>query len=159
MKRLACLLGLLIPVGAAAQRLDDSQSPQQQVDVNLQWQYPDHVEQLDDGQFNATVAHIDRYELRLNTAAQKGTTARIYLGLPVVIRGLDDPGAVRLSWTGHGTFADGTVTPGMRSLLYEGPITSDVMIDMLDFTIAIDGRSFRQPITIEPEYEIETVTP
>ena len=156
---LLCLLGLLIPAGAVAQRLDDSESPRQQVDVDLHWQYPDHAEQLDDAQLDAMVASIHHYELRLNTAAHKGTTARIYLGLPLVIRGLDDPGAMRLSWTSHGTFSDGTVTPGMRSLLYEGPITGDVMADMLDFTIEVDGRSFRQPISFEPEYEIEIVSP
>lgn len=159
MRSLLLLIATLLSTAALAQRLDDSLSPRQQVDIRLDWQNKLHPERLDDAQLNAMVSHVNNYELRLNTFAQKGKTARIYLGLPLVIRGLDDPGAFRLSWTTHGVFADGTVTPGMRSLLYEGVINDDVMTDIVDFTIEIDGRAFRNPITFEPEYDIEITAP
>jgi hypothetical protein len=159
MRCLLGVLGLLISTCATAQRLDDSLSPRQQVNIDMDWQYQRHLEQLDETALNAMISRVSQYELRLNTAAHTGKTARIYLGLPVVIRGLDDPGELRLSWTTHGIFTDGTVTPGMRSLLYEGLIDQEVMVDILDFSIEIDGRSFRNPITFEPEYDIEIISP
>ncbi|MBT8122323.1 MAG: hypothetical protein KJO10_07305 [Gammaproteobacteria bacterium] len=155
---LTCLaLAAAFPVGAA--RLDDSLSPRQNVDVIVDWRYSNNLENLDEEKFNALHSVVRNFEVRLNTAQHTGKQARVYLGLPVVIRGLDDPSGMRLSWTTRGVFSDGTVTPGTRSLLFDGIISSAVLIDILDFTIEIDGRSFINPITFEPEYEIETVTP
>lgn len=154
---LTCLaFAIALPVSAA--RLDDSLSPRQNVDVIIDWRY-NNLENLDEEKFNALHSVVRNFEVRLNTAQYTGKQARVYLSLPVVIRGLDDPAGMRLSWSTRGVFSDGTVTPGTRSLLFDGVITSAVLIDILDFTIEIDGRSFINPITFEPEYEIETVTP
>jgi hypothetical protein len=154
---LICLaFAAALPVSAA--RLDDSLSPRQNVDVIIYWRY-NNLENLDEEKFNALHSIVRNFEVRLNTAQYTGKQARVYLGLPVVIRGLEDPAGMRLSWTTRGVFSDGTVTPGTRSLLFDGIITSAVLIDILDFTIEIDGRSFINPITFEPEYEIEPVTP
>jgi hypothetical protein len=155
---LVCLT-LSASIAIAAERLDDSLSPRQDIDILIDWRHRDNLENLDEEQLNALSSTVNNVEVRLNTAQYLGRQARIYLVLPVVIRGLDDPGALRLSWSTRGVFADGTVTPGMRALLYDGNITSQVMIDVLDFTIDIDGRAFNEPINFEPEYEIETVTP
>jgi hypothetical protein len=155
---LACLaLAAAMPAGAV--KLDDSLSPRQNVDVNIDWRYSSNLENLDEEQFNALYSTVRNFEVRLNTAQFTGRQVRIYLSLPVVIRGLDDPAGMRLSWITRGVFSDGTVTPGTRSLLFDGIITGAVLIDILDFTIEIDGRSFNNPITFEPEYEIEPVTP
>jgi len=150
-------LTLALPVAAA--RLDDSLSPRQNVDILIDWQYYNNLENLDEQQLNALSSTAHSVEVRLNTAQYLDRQARIYLSLPVVIRGLDDPAALRLSWTTHGVFSDGTVTPGTRALLFDGVINSEVMIDLFDFTIDVDGRSFNEPINFEPEYEIEPVTP
>jgi hypothetical protein len=155
---LACL-ALAIALPASAARLDDSLSPRQNVDVSIDWRYSNNLENLDEDKFNALYSVVRNFEVRLNTAKYKGKQARVYLSLPVVIPGLEDPAGMRLSWTTRGVFSDGTVTPGTRSLLFDGIITSAVLIDILDFTIEIDGRSFINPITFEPEYEIEPVTP
>lgn len=154
----ACLaLAAALPVAAA--RLDDSLSPRQDVDVIIDWRHRDNLENLDEEQLNALSATARGVEVRLNTAQYLGRRARIYLVLPVVIRGLDDPGGLRLSWTTHGVFADGTVTPGTRALLFDGVIDRQVMIDILDFTLDLDARTFSEPVNFEPEYEIEPVTP
>jgi len=155
----ATWLALLLALPAAAGKLDDSLSPRQDVDVRIDWQHNGNLENLDERQFNALSGTATGTEIRLNTAQYKGRQARIYLVLPLVIRGLDDPDALRLSWTTHGVFADGTVTPGTRALLFEGLVDTEVMIDILDFTIDIDGRSFREPLNFEPEYEIESDIP
>ncbi len=155
---LACMaLAATMPAGAA--RLDDSLSPRQNVDVIIDWRHNTNLDRLDEDQLNALYSNVRNFEVRLNTAQYNGMQARIYLGLPVVIPGLDDPAGMRLSWTTRGVFADGTVTPGTRSLLFQGLINSAVLIDILDFTIEIDGRSFNYPINFEPEYEIETIIP
>ena len=154
----ACLLfATALPAGAV--KLDDSLSPRQNVDVVIDWRYSSNLENLDEEQLNALYSTVRNFELRFNTAQFTGRQARIYLGLPVVVRGLDDPAGMRLSWTTRGVFSDGTVTPGTRSLLFDGIINDAVLIDILDFTIEIDGRSFKNPITFEPEYEIEPVIP
>lgn len=155
---LACL-ALAAAMPAGAEKLDDSLSPRQNVDVVIDWRYSSNLENLDEEQLNALYSTVQNFEVRLNTAQFTGRQARIYLSLPVVIRGLDDPAGMRLSWTTRGVFSDGTVTPGTRSLLFDGIISDAVLIDILDFTIEIDGRSFNNPITFEPEYEIEPVTP
>ena len=154
----ACL-AYAVAAPVAAVKLDDTLSPQQNVDVIIDWRYKASLENLTEEQLNALHAAVRNFEVRLNTAQFTGKTARIYLVLPVVIRGLDNPSGLRLSWTTRGTFSDGTVTPGTRTLLYDGIIDKTVMIDILDFTIEIDGRSFNNPITFEPEYEIEPVIP
>lgn len=156
---LPAYLALAISLPAGAAKLDDSLSPQQNVDVQVDWQYNNNLENLDEDQLNALHSVIRNFEVRLNTAQYAGKQVRVYLGLPVVIPGLEDPASMRLSWTTRGIFSDGTVTPGTRALLFDGIITSAVLIDILDFTIEIDGRSFNNPITFEPEYEIEPVTP
>lgn len=155
------LLLLIIFAGgpAAAVELDDTLSPLQNIDMQVDWRHESNLDTLSEEQLNALESRFDNYEVRLNTSAHVGQQARIYLGLPVTIRGLDDPAALRLSWTTRGSFLDGTVTPGTRALLYDGPINSAVLIDILDFTLEIDGRAFSAPITFEPDYEIETVTP
>ena len=155
---LACL-ALAAAMPARAEKLDDSLSPRQNVDVVIDWRYSSNLDNLDEEQLNALYSTVQNFEVRLNTAQYAGRQARIYLGLPVVIRGLDDPAGMRLSWTTRGVFSDGTVTPGTRSLLFDGIISDTVLIDIFDFTIEIDGRSFNDPITFEPVYEIETVTP
>jgi len=155
----AALTALTLAPPAAAARLDDSLSPRQNIDILIDWQYHNILENLDEQQLNALSSTASGIEIRLNTAQYMGRQARIYLGLPLVIRGLDDPAALRLSWTTHGVFSDGTATPGTRALLFDGVITSEVIIDILDFTLDVDGRSFNEPINFEPVYEIEPVTP
>jgi hypothetical protein len=159
MRKLALACLALSASIANAEKLDDSLSPRQDIDVVIDWSHRGNLENLDEEQLNALTSTARNVEVRLNTAQYTGRQARIYLVLPVVIRGLDDPDALRLSWSTRGVFSDGTVTPGTRALLFDGVITDPVMIDVLDFTIDVDGRSFNEPINFEPEYEIEAVTP
>lgn len=145
---------------AHAAVLSDDLSPVQSFDLDAEWRHPDSDnDDLDDNQLNALVTYVNHVEVRLDTSAYTGSTARIYLSMPIIIRGLSDINSFRLSWTGNGRFSDGTVTPGMRTLIYDGPIQDKVTTDILNFTIDLDGRAFNQPIEFEPIYEIETSTP
>lgn len=153
------LMLLLLSPPSVAMKLDDTLSPQQIIDMQVDWAHKYRLEELNEDQLNALVSRFDNYEVRLNTAAHIGQQVRVYLALPVNIRGLDDPSALRLSWTTRGAFLDGTATPGTRTLLFEGPVTDAVLVDILDFTLDIDSRAFTAPINFEPDYEIELVTP
>jgi hypothetical protein len=155
-RSLSLPLALLLSLPAQAERLDDSLSPQQQIDIELDWKHRQHGDNLDEREFNSLMAHARRVEVRLNTAPWTGMQARIYIRLPLNIRGTADSTALSMSWTTNGKFASGSVTAGNRSRLFEGEITHDVMSDIFDFTFEIDARQVYNTLRLEPVYEIET---
>jgi len=154
--RLLLCITLLLPRSLLAERLDDSLSPRQQYDIDLDWKYMQHTDDLGEGDFNALVAHARRVEVRLNTAPYTGRQARIYIRLPLNVRGTADSTALRMSWTTNGDFASGSLTAGNRSKLFEGEITRDIMGDIFDFTFEIDARQVYNTLRLQPVYEIET---
>jgi hypothetical protein len=157
--RFLFVLLILAACPAGAMKLDDTLSPLQNIDMQVDWQHKNRMDELSEDQLNALESRFTNYEVRLNTASHVGQHVRIYLGLPVNIRGLNDPAALRLGWTTRSHFLDGTVTPGTRALLFDGLVNSAVLVDILDFTLEIDGRAFSAPINFEPDYEIEIITP
>jgi hypothetical protein len=142
-----------------AERLDDSLSPRRQVDLDLEWKYQENPDSLSDAEFNTLTAQARNLETRLDTSAYVGSEARIFLELPVLVRGLGNPSSLLLSWTTGGLFNAGRVTPGNRTLIYEGSITQPVMRDTITFTFELDARHLHQPLRLEPVYEIEIITP
>ena len=84
---------------------------------------------------------------------------RIFLGLPVQVRGLNNPQRLTVSWTTNGLFQDGEVNPGNRRLIFEGKITEPVMRDIFNFTFEVDARFMTQLLRLEPIYEIEVISP
>jgi hypothetical protein len=154
---LLCLAGLQGQVLAG--RLDDSLSPRRQIDLDLQWKYQVNPDSLSDAEFNAVTAQARNLDTRLDTSAYVGSEARIFLELPILVRGLDNPSSLLLSWTTGGLFNAGRVTPGNRALIFEGRITQPVMRDTITFTFELDARHLHQPLRLEPVYEIEIITP
>lgn len=156
--RLLLLAGLLAgPL--QAERLDDSLSPQQQINIELDWKHHSAGDELDARGFNAVVAHARNVDTRLDTADFVDTKARIFLELPIQVRGLNNPQRLTVSWTTNGLFQDGEVTPGNRRLIFEGNITTPVMRDIFNFTFEVDARFLTQTLRLEPIYEIEIITP
>ena len=154
---LLCLAGL--QGQALAERLDDSLSPRRQVNLELQWKYQGNLDSLSNVEFNAVTAQARNLDTRLDTSAYVGSEARIFLELPILVRGLGNPSRLLLSWTTGGLFNTGRVTPGNRTLIYEGGITQPVMRDVITFTFELDARYLHQPLRLEPVYEIEIITP
>jgi len=153
----AIVMALARPV--PAELLDDSLSPQQQLNLNFEWKDPLYSGPAKDSNFTAVVARAYNVETRLNTAKYLGQRARIYLGLPINVRGLRNPDSLRMSWTTNGLFSDGSVTPGTRQLIYQGTISGNVMRDNFNFTFDMDGRDLNQTLRLEPVYEIEIDAP
>ena len=138
-----------------AERLDDSLSTQQQFDVDLVWKEQYGTENLDTRELNALIARARRVEIRLNTAPYIGQRGRIFITLPLNIRGTADSSALRMSWTTNGRFSNGSLTAGNRVKLFEGEITERVMTDVFDITFEIDARQVYNNLRFEPIYDIE----
>jgi hypothetical protein len=154
---LLCLPGLQGQV--LAERLDDSLSPRRQVNLDLVWRHQGNTDALSEAEFNSLTAQAKNLDTRLDTSAYIGSEARIFLELPILVRGLGNPSSLVLSWTTGGLFNAGRVTPGNRQLIYEGQITQPVMRDTMTFTFELDARYLLQPLRLEPVYEIEIITP
>jgi hypothetical protein len=138
-----------------AERLDDSLSTRQQFDVDLVWKERHNTENLDTRELNALIARARDVEIRLNTAPYIGQRGRIYITLPLNIRGTADSSALRMSWTTNGLFSNGSLTAGNRVRLFEGEITERVMTDVFDITFEIDARQVYNNLRFEPIYDIE----
>ena len=137
------------------ERLDDSASPQQRVVASVAWELPNKVMGLSDEQLNTMLAVIDDFELRLDTSKFEGQQARIFLTLPVSIRGLRRPDGLRMSWKTEGLFENGSVTPGDRALIFDGVVPAALMTDIFDITLTVDTREVIGGLNFDPIYEIE----
>lgn len=157
MKRAAALMAIaLLAAPSAAVKLDDSLSPRQRVDVQMQWTYDiPKNRRLTFAEMNALNARIRAHEIRLSTAPYIGRTVQIFLGLPVQIQGLKNPAGMRLEWQTRGPFVAGSTQPGSRSLIYQGPVTAAVMSDIFDFTLHIDAQSIDGRLQFDPQFELE----
>jgi len=149
------LAAILAHLPVYAEPLDDSLSPQQQFDVDLVWKHQQSMENLDERELNALIAQAHHVEIRLNTAPYIGQRGRIYITLPLNIRGTGDASALRMSWTTNGLFASGSLTAGNRVRLFEGEITASVMTEVFDMTFEIDARQVYNNLRFEPVYDIE----
>ncbi|MGB7931434.1 MAG: hypothetical protein WCH04_04310 [Gammaproteobacteria bacterium] len=156
---IALTLGMALAQASLAELLDDSLSPQQLLNLNFDWKDPLYSGPANDSNFTAVVAYAYNVETRLNTAKYLGQRARIFLGLPINVRGLRNPDSLRMSWTTNGLFSDGSVRPGNRQLIYQGTITENVMRDNFNFTFDMDGRDLNQTLRLETVYEIEIDAP
>ena len=156
--RACCLLLALTLTSLSlhAERLDDSLSPRQQIDVDLDWKDQYSTEELDTRALNALIARAQHVEVRLNTAPYVGQHGRIFISLPLNIRGTADASALRMSWTTNGLFSSGSLTAGNRVKLFEGEITVPVMIEIFDMTFEIDARQIYNNLHLETVYDIET---
>lgn len=153
------ILAGVVVLPLQAERLDDSLSPQEQINIQFVWKHQTPNETLDAREFNAVVAQALNVDTRLDTSDYVGANARIFLELPIQVRGLDNPYRLTVSWTTGGLFQDGEVTPGNRRLIFEGTIPSAVMRDTFNFTFEVDARFLTYNLRLEPIYEIELVSP
>ncbi|MDH3900453.1 MAG: hypothetical protein OEU51_05330 [Gammaproteobacteria bacterium] len=157
--RLLLLLVSLQAVPLQAERLADSLSPQQQINIEFDWKHQSAGDELGVEEFNAVIARARNVDTRLDTSDFIDKQARIFLELPIQVRGLNNSQRLTVSWTTNGLFQDGEVTPGNRRLIFEGKITEPVMRDIFNFTFEVDARFLTESLRLEPEYEIEIISP
>jgi hypothetical protein len=94
-------------------------------------------------------------EIWLDTADYKGRKARIYLGLPRQIQGFNSTEHFTLRWKTNRLFSSGEVRPGNRTLIYDGTIEMDLMIELFTFTLRINANYLTGKIRYAPIFEIE----
>ena len=143
-------------VGWAKEYLDDSLSPQTQFSQSLRWAHQDDLGSLKTKDFFMMEGTLSGVEVRLDTSRYNGRRARIYFGLPNQIEGYSGSAQFTLSWVADRIFSPGEVRPGSRTLIYDGLIDSDLLIEIFTFTIRINAKYLTGKLRYVPIYEIET---
>lgn len=141
--------------GRAGDVLDDSKSPQKQYSTQFKWVHPDHFGSMDQDQYKLLEGTQSNVEVWLDTVDYKGQNARIYLGLPRQIQGFNSTEHFTLGWKTNRVFSPGEVRPGNRTLIYNGPIETDLMIELFTFTLRINANYLSGKIRYAPIFEIE----
>ncbi len=155
-----CALLFLAAFAASvfAVKLDDSMSPRQRADVQLQWtnDIPSN-RRLSLSELSALHTRIPGFEIRLNTSAYVGKSAQIFLTIPVQVQGLKSPAGMRIEWQTRGLLAPGATQPGSRALIFQGVVPAAMMSEVFDFTIKIDGQFLDGRLQFDPQFELEIV--
>lgn len=148
----SCLLATALTFApgawAATYTVDDSRSQVQSQAVRMNWDAPIPAQGAN------TISGRLSVIARLDVSPWRGRQGRIYLTLP--LQPLD---AVAASWTTRGLLLPGSVRTGQRTLVYAGPITTDLIEDTLHLTITADGDRVIRTEALEFRFEIDLETP
>jgi hypothetical protein len=129
---------------AASFLVDDSKSTVLDANLPLQWrsQSPANGDH--------TVQGVTRVQVRLDTSAWVGKTARIFMALPAQPIGL-----VKASWQTQGQLLSGQLNSGQRGLVWAGPVPKGLLEDVLTVTITSDGRLLSSAQLLRFYFEID----
>jgi hypothetical protein len=130
----SAVLGLVVlaaPPLAAAEtfRVDDTATLPSETTTLLRWR-----ELAPSRGAQATLEGSTAVAVRLNLAAVLNRTGRLYLVLPK-----QGTTPVRVSWTTQGRLLPGEITPGLRTVVYQGQVTSPYLDETLALQIEADG--------------------
>lgn len=137
-----------------AGRLDDSASPRQRIDAKPRWQYSGE-DALSQEKIGRMVVEVPNVEIRLDTSAWRGKAARIYLTLPTIVPGVQSPEGLRAEWRTRSGMLPGSLSPGSRTLVFDGIIERAQTVEFFDFTLYLDSRFTQRGIRFEPKFDIE----
>lgn len=98
---------------------------------------------------NAIVGRT-RVNVRLATTPWLGRSGKIYMVLPA-----ESTGTVKIAWRSHGVLQDGQLTPGGRTLVFNGTIRERRMEDVLDVQIEADGMRLSSAQQLRFHFEID----
>lgn len=158
---LLCLASCLSPASAQRVVLDDSLSPRESHAVQLDWEKPVIGRAIAAILAGATdtvapmTGRIPGVEVRLDTRSFESQDVRIYLTIPATVAGLENPGALELSWEAALPFLSGATRPGQSALIFEGRIEQSVTIAVFDFALLLQGDLETESLELEPVYELE----
>ncbi len=142
------MLGVALALHAAAFGatflVDDSKSTVLDANLPLQWrsQSPSNGDHAVQG--------VTRVQVRLDTSAWVGRSARIYMALPAQPIGL-----VKASWQTQGQLLSGQLNSGQRGLVWSGPVPKAVLEDVMTVTIVSDGRLLSAAQLLRFYFEID----
>jgi len=122
---------LAVPACAAAEtfRVDDTAALPSETTALLRWR-----DFAPSGGAQETLEGSIAVAVRLNLTAVLNRTGRLYLVLPK-----QGTTPVRVSWTTQGRLLPGEIAPGLRTLVYQGPVTSPYLEETLALRIEAEG--------------------
>ncbi len=121
--------------------------------ITPRWLYEGDA--LTPDQMNALIAELKAVELKIDVSAHTGRQVRIYLQLPLVVKGLRGAHGLRVEWATRGHLLSGSVVPGNRTLIFHGTVMTREISDVFDFSLFIDSRQFQGGLGFDPVFEIE----
>lgn len=92
--------------------------------------------------------------VRLDVSQWRGQRGRIYHVLPA-----QPATPIRATWTSQGVLTPGTLRDGERTLVYVGPIDTDLIEDTLRMTIEADGNRLSRQEQLRFSFEFEPDLP
>jgi hypothetical protein len=143
------LLGLLAASTAGARTivLDDTGTLPYDTPLTLHWQQPPAAHR---SAANTPLIGTTAIRVRLNVGAYLHRQARIYLTLPA-----QPPATLTASWTTQGRLLPGRVVAGQRTLVYQGPITTPYLEEVLQLTLNVDARALRQLYHVNFQFQMD----
>jgi hypothetical protein len=142
---LMCVAGA---AGAATHRVDDSGTQVMNPNVQMRW------DASDTGAPGRGLSGALDVALRLDVAAWRGRSGRLYMTLPA-----SPSGPLQVSWTTQGALLPGRLIAGERALIYAGPIAQDVLRDRLRLTVQADAQRMERAETVNFSFEIDLDEP
>jgi hypothetical protein len=126
-------------------RVDDSGSQPIEAQSQLRWKslIPRGAEA------NEVETNV-RVNIKLDVRPWQGRRGRIYMALPPVLAD-----ALKVEWTTQGRLQPGRLIAGGRGLVYQGPITAQILEDVMSVQISGDGRRISSPQRLQFYFEIE----
>jgi hypothetical protein len=136
----------IAPVSAATFRVDDGASMPLESATPLRWR------QFAPSRSNDNVLEgAMTIAVRLNLAPWMNRNGRIFLVLPE-----QGTAPVRVSWLTQGRLLPGEISPGMRVLVYAGPVAGPILEETIALKIEADGTRLPGMQRLRFHFEIDT---
>jgi hypothetical protein len=135
-----------MPVVAATYRVDDSLTLPNNPATTMRWKSTAPTRANAD-----IVAGTVTVTIRLNLAPWLNKSGKVYMALaqqPTL-------GQVKIDWTTQGRLLPGTVLSGERTLVYSGPVRSQLIEDTFIVKVEADGKRLSMPQRLEFTFEID----
>jgi hypothetical protein len=143
---LGCLGLTLVPPALASHRLDDAGTHAVPPNVQMQWR---SVGAIGVGSARHMEAQLT-VAVRLDTRPHAGRVGRVFLVLP------HDGGASLLAqWGTRGRLLPGRITPGERTLVYQGVMPNNTLEDQLTMALVADGAWMAGSRRLEFYFEVD----
>lgn len=138
------------------QRIESYFFPGAELRLESRWLVPKLRSSTDTAAASQTVAESPFTELRLVVPpAYVGKRVRIYFLLPSSAQGMAGDRGLDVEWRTQGVYLPGRARPGERVLFFEGPVSDNLLRDLVAYTIRIDANHQTGPVRFEAVYEIE----
>jgi hypothetical protein len=142
----ACVAALSVGAYAAnVFRVDDSGSQPVEAQAQMRWK-----SLVPNGANANEVETTVRVNIKLDTSPWRGRRGRIYMALPPV-----PVGQLDVEWATQGRLQPGRLVSGGRGLVYQGPITTQILEDVMTVNIHGDGRRISTAQRLQFYFEIE----